>query len=72
MMSRPDPPPSKTAYPTWWSWHQARRAWVKRHGGPLWSVLLIAVVIGLLSGNAYVLLILVAVAFAGAAYRHSR
>jgi hypothetical protein len=71
-MPRPDPPPRAVDHPTAWSYWQARRAWVKRHGGPLWSVLLIALVIGVLSGNAYVLLILIAVAFLGAAWRRSQ
>jgi hypothetical protein len=72
LIPRPDPPPSKTAYPTWWSYRQARKAWVKRHGGSLLVPLLIAVAIGALTGSAVAMLILIAVAFAGAAYRRSR
>jgi hypothetical protein len=72
MMTRPDPPPEKTSYATRWSYRQARKAWLRRHGGSLLVPLLIALAVGVFSGSAVAMLLVAGVAFAGAAYQRSR
>jgi hypothetical protein len=67
-MTRPDP----RDYPTWWSYHQAKRAWTKTHGGSAGAVLLLAVIFGALTGSTWVLVMLVVVALLGLAYMRSR
>jgi hypothetical protein len=71
-MPRPDPPPERTSYATWWSYRQARKAWIRRHGGSILWPLAIAGFIGLASGNAAVLLGLLTVAIVGMAWARSR
>lgn len=50
--------PSKADFPTWWSYRQANRAWLRAHGGHLWTTVLLAVVVGLISDSAVVLVVL--------------
>jgi hypothetical protein len=71
-MARPDPPPQKADHRTWWSYRQARKAWIRRHGGSAVWPLAIAGFIGLASGNGIVLLVLVAAAVTLTAYARSR
>ncbi|HMD56717.1 MAG TPA: hypothetical protein VKG82_04535 [Solirubrobacteraceae bacterium] len=59
-------------YGTAWSYWQARRAWVRRHGGSLLGTFALAIGFGLLTGSALVLVILVAAALLGTAYARSR
>lgn len=68
MTSRPRP----EDHPTAWAYWQARRTWVRSHGGSLLGTLAIAVVFGLLTGSAVVLIFLLVVALAGTAYARSR
>lgn len=50
----------------------ARKLWVRRHGGSLIGTLAIAVVVGLLSGSALVLVSLIVFALVATAYARSR
>jgi hypothetical protein len=42
------PRPRKIDYPTYWSWRQADKAWLRRHGGRLWTTALLVPVVGAL------------------------
>ncbi len=64
--------PRPEGFATWRSYHQAKRVWLHRHGGRLWTTLLLAVVVGALSGSAVVLAILVVAAVVGTLYARSR
>lgn len=68
MMARPRP----EDYPTAWSYWQARRVWVRRHGGSLIGTLAIAVLFGALSRSALAFGALVVFAVAATAYARSR
>jgi len=57
-MARPQP----EHYPTAWSYWQARRAWLRRHGGSLWPSIAIATFFGLASGSQWALFGLLAFA----------
>jgi hypothetical protein len=48
MSSRPDP----ARYPTWWTYHQANRAWRRRTGGSMVTTVALALFVGGLSGSA--------------------
>jgi hypothetical protein len=67
-MSKPRP----QDFPTAWSYWQARRAWVRRHGGSLFGTFAIAITFGVLSGSAVSLILLVAVAILGTVWARSR
>lgn len=47
MSTRPRP----QDYPTAWSWWTARERWLQRTGGRLWTTVLLALVVGGLSGS---------------------
>ncbi len=64
--------PQPEDYPTAWSYWQARRAWVRRHGGSLIGTLALAIGFGLLTGSAVVLVVLVVAAVLGTVYARSR
>jgi len=68
MSTRPRP----QDYLTWWSYHQAKRVWLRRHGGYLWTTLAIAVFFGVLSGSVVLLILLVVFALVMTAYARSR
>lgn len=58
MSTRPRP----EDYPTWWSYHQANRLWRKRTGGSLVGTVVLALVVGGLSGSAVLAMITLVVA----------
>jgi hypothetical protein len=70
------PRPRKTDYPTWWTWRQADKAWLRQHGGAIWTTALLVLVIGGLAsseaGSAWPLLVLAVVAVAGTVWARSR
>jgi hypothetical protein len=47
----PSTRPQPENYPTWWTYHQASRAWKRRTGGSLWITFLLAAIVGGLSGS---------------------
>lgn len=67
-MARPQPEQYRTAAEFRW----ARRLWLRRHGGYLWTTLAVAIFFGVLSGSAIALLVLVAFALLATAYARSR
>jgi len=67
-MARPRP----EGYPTAWSYWQARRVWLRKHGGYLWTTLAIAIFFGALTGSTVLLLSLIVFALVGTAYARSR
>ncbi len=67
-MPRPDPPD----YPTWWAYHQAKRVWLRSHGGSLLGTFAVAIGFGLLTGSAIVLVVLIVAAIVGTMYARSR
>ncbi len=64
--------PRPEDYPTAWSYWQARRVWLRRHGGSLIGTLAIAIFFGALTGSAVLLVSLIAFALVGTAYARSR
>jgi hypothetical protein len=64
--------PRPEDYPTAWSYWQARRSWVRSHGGDVVGVLAIAVLFGALSGSAIAFVVLVVFAVGAAAFARSR
>ncbi len=67
MSTRPRP----EDYPTAWSYWQARRVWLRRHGGSLWTTLGLACLFGLWSGSIVLFVLLVVAALAMTAYARS-
>jgi hypothetical protein len=66
------PPPRKTDYPTYWAYRQAKKSWLRRHGGRIWVTVLLALVLGALTRSLVGFLIIVAVATIGTIYARSR
>ena len=56
----------------WWSNHQAKRLWLRQHGGYLWTTLGLAILFGALTGSFALLVLLVAVSLVLTAYARSR
>jgi hypothetical protein len=66
------PRPQKIDYPTYWSWRQADKAWLRSHGGAIWTTALLVVVLGALTGSAAGFAVIAAVAIAGTVWARSR
>jgi hypothetical protein len=64
--------PQPEDFPTAWSYWQARRVWVRRHGGSIIGTLAIAVFFGVLSGSATVFIVLSVWAILATAIARSR
>jgi hypothetical protein len=64
--------PRPQDYATAWAYWQARRSWVRSHGGSLLAVLAIAFVFGVLTGSAIAFVLLIVFALAATAYARSR
>jgi hypothetical protein len=62
--TRPRPEDS----PTWWSYHQASRAWKRRTGGSLITTAALALVVGGLSGSAVLAMLTLVVALGAHVY----
>jgi hypothetical protein len=71
-MQMPAHRPRPEEHPTAWSYWQARRVWLRRHGGSLLSTLAIAVIFGGLSGSVFLTALLIVFALLGTAYARSR
>jgi hypothetical protein len=68
MSTKPQPEQYRTASEYRW----AKRLWLRRHGGHLWTTLAIAIFFGLLSGSATLLMLLVVFALLMTALARSR
>jgi hypothetical protein len=66
------PRPRKIDYPTYWSWREADKAWLRRHGGRLWTTALLVLVLGALTCSLVGLLVIAAVAIVGTVWARSR
>jgi hypothetical protein len=66
--TRPRPEQHRTGAEYRW----AKRLWLRRHGGYLWTTLAIAVFFGALTGSATLLILLIVFAFVMTAYARSR
>jgi uncharacterized protein (DUF2062 family) len=66
------PRPRKIDYPTWWSWRQAHKAWLREHGGRIWTTVLLALVLGALSRSLVGFLVIACVAIVGTVWARSR
>jgi hypothetical protein len=66
--TKPQPEQFNTAVEYRW----ARKLWLKRHGGHLWTTLAIAIVFGAWSGSTVILVLFIVFAIAGTAYARSR
>jgi hypothetical protein len=67
-MSRPQPEDFKTGAEYRW----AKRLWLRRHGGYLWTTIGLALLFGALTGSVVLLVLLVVAALAMTAYARSR
>ncbi len=67
-MPRPRPEDYPTLGQYWW----ARRLWLRRHGGSLWTTLGLACLFGLWTGSIVLFVLTVVFAFGGTAYTRSR
>jgi len=67
-MSRPQPEDFKTGAEYRW----AKRLWLRRHGGYLWTTIALALLFGALTGSVVLLVLLVVAALAMTAYARSR
>jgi hypothetical protein len=67
-MSRPQPKDFKTGAEYRW----AKRLWLRRHGGYLWTTIGLALLFGALTGSVVLLVLLVVAALAMTAYARSR
>jgi len=67
-MSRPQPENFKTGAEYRW----AKRLWLRRHGGYLWTTIGLALLFGALTGSVVLLVLLVVAALAMTAYARSR
>lgn len=64
--------PSKQDFPTYWSYRQANRAWLRAHGGYVWTTLAIAILFGAWTGSVLLMVLLVVFALVGTADVRSR
>ena len=67
-MSRPQPENFKTGAEYRW----AKRLWLRRHGGYLWTTIGLALLFGALTGSVVLLVLLVVAALTMTAYARSR
>jgi hypothetical protein len=67
-MSPPQPENFKTGAEYRW----AKRLWLRRHGGYLWTTIGLALLFGALTGSVVLLVLLVVAALAMTAYARSR
>ncbi len=68
MSTRPRP----QDFPTWWSYHQAKRVGLRQQGGRLSATLAVALIFGGLTGSLVLTLLLVLFAVVGTVYARSR
>jgi hypothetical protein len=66
------PRPRKVDYPSRWQWTQADKAWLRRHGGAIWTTVLLVIVLGALTGSAAGFAVIAVVAILGTIYARSR
>jgi hypothetical protein len=66
------PRPRKIDYPSYWSWRQADKAWLRRHGGRIWTTVLLVLVFGALTGSLVGFLVIAGVAIVGTVWARSR
>jgi hypothetical protein len=64
--------PRRIDYPTRWSWRQADTAWLRRHGGRIWTTVLLVLVLGALTRSLVGFLVIAAVAIVGTVLARSR
>jgi hypothetical protein len=64
--------PQREEYRTRAEYRWAKKLWLRRHGGYLWTTLAIAIFFGALTGSTVLLILLVVFALAGTAYARSR
>ncbi len=64
--------PKAEDYPSAWSWWQARRVWLRGHGGRAWVTVLLAIVLGAWTGSVVLMVLLVLFAIVGTVYARSR
>lgn len=67
-MSRPQPEEVTTGAEYRW----AKRLWLRRHGGYLWTMIGLVLLLGALTGSVGLLVLLVVAALAMTAYARSR
>jgi hypothetical protein len=64
--------PRPEDYPNWWQYRQAKRLWLRGHGGPVWMALVVAFFLGALTGSAAGLALVVAVMLAAVWFARSQ